>query len=176
MLAALTACHRAPQLATYGVISPFQLTSQDGREFTSHALDGNVWVADFFFTHCLGPCPRMESQMRKIQMAVASYSNVRLVSFTVDPSRDTPVVLAAYSKHFQAVTGRWFFLTGPQATLQRLCRNEFLLGSVDGSLMHSTRFVLVDRRGRIRGYYETAEKGTIGKLISDVKALAAEPS
>lgn len=117
--------------------------------------------------------------MRKVELATNRYGNVRLVSFTVDPARDTPAVMAAYSKHFQAEPGRWFFLTGAQQKLHRLCRDEFKLGNVDGSLAHSTRFVLVDGRARIRGYYETTPPdGTknIEKLIGDVKTLAAERS
>jgi cytochrome oxidase Cu insertion factor (SCO1/SenC/PrrC family) len=172
----LAACHRKPELPEYGSVSQFTLTAQDGREFRSQSLAGNIWVADFFFTHCLGPCPRMGGQMRKIEMAAKDLTNVRLVSFTVDPDRDTPAVLAEYSKRFQAETGRWFFLSGPQATLHRLCREDFKLGDVDGSLNHSTRFVLVDPRSRIRGFYDTSEQGSIDKLIADLKALAAERS
>ncbi|MGH9666585.1 MAG: SCO family protein [Bryobacteraceae bacterium] len=175
----LAACRRAPDLPVYGAISNFTLTSQNGQKFNSGALTGNVWVADFFFTSCMGPCPRMGSQMRKIEMATKSYPNVRLVSFTVDPAHDTPAVLAAYSRHFQAEPGRWFFLTGAKQTLDRLCRHEFKLGDVDGSLMHSTRFVLVDRQTRIRGYYETSPPDghdAIDRLIGDIKTLAAERS
>ncbi|HLJ17407.1 MAG TPA: SCO family protein [Bryobacteraceae bacterium] len=178
-LLALAACRHSSQLPTYGTISEFTLIAQDGQAFSSRELKGNVWVADFFFTHCLGPCPRMGSQMHKIEMTTKNYPNVRLVSFTVDPARDTPIVLADYSKHFLAEPGRWFFLTGAQQTLQHLCRDDFKLGNVDGSLMHSTRFVLVDGHSQIRGYYETSQSeghSAIDQLIADLKALASERS
>lgn len=179
LLVALAACRRAPDLPVYGAVSDFTLVSQDGHEFNSRALAGNVWVADFFFTSCMGPCPRMGSQMRKIEIATKRYPNVRLVSFTVDPAHDTPTVLAAYSKHFQAEPGRWFFLTGAAKTLDHLCLKDFKLGDVDGSLMHSTRFVLVDPKAQIRGYYETGPPdghAAVDRLIGDIKTLAAERS
>ena len=91
---------------------------------------------------------------------------VKLVSFTVDPKHDTPAVLAAYATRYHAEPGRWFFLTGEQAALETLCRNGFKLGDVDGSLVHSTRFVLVDRHSRVRGFYSTSEDGRRGQVAA----------
>jgi protein SCO1/2 len=105
---------------------------------------------------------------------VADLPDVRLVSFTVDPEHDTPVVLAGYAKRFSADPGQWYFLTGPLATLNEIDREGFKLGGMDGSLAHSTRFVLVDPRGRIRGYYHTDEDDGLKQLISDIRRLAKE--
>jgi protein SCO1 len=173
----LIACQRnAPELSLYGVVPAFQLTDQNGRTFDSDALQGKIWVADFIFTNCPGPCPRMTSQMHQVQQAVSRMPDVRLVSFTVDPARDTPQVLAAYAKVHHADTTRWYFLTGPQPTLHDLCRNVFKLGDVDGSLVHSTRFVLIDQKLQIRGYYDTSEADSIPTLVAGVHALAQERS
>jgi len=97
----------------------------------------------------------MSAQMRGVQTAIESMPDVKLVSFSVDPKNDTPAVLAAYATRYRAEPGRWFFLTGEQAALESICRNGFKLGDVDGSLVHSTRFVLLDRRSRVRGFYST---------------------
>lgn len=167
---------RVTPLPVYGQVPRFALTAQMGQQFESRALEGNIWVADFMFTSCLGPCPRMASQMRWVGRQVADLPQVRLVSFTVDPKRDTPEVLAAYARKFPVEPGRWFFLTGAQSTLQQLDRNAFKLGDVDGSLMHSTRFVLVDQRGRVRGYYRTDEENGLKPLIGDIRRLAKEQS
>src|SRR5262249_40475936 len=146
----LAGCQRAREpLPIMQTVPQFALTATDGTEFRSDSLRGQVWVADFIYTTCTGPCPRMTSQMRHVQEAVAPVSNVKLVSFTVDPEHDTPEVLAQYAKRQKADPARWVFLTGPRDTLQKLCREAFLLGNVDGSLDHSTRFVLVDREGRV---------------------------
>lgn len=166
-------CSAAPDLPSYGVVPDFQLTDQLGRLFRSaEKLSGNVWVANFIFTNCPGPCPRMSSQFRDLHRASAG-AGVRFVSFTIDPRRDTPEVLAAYGRRWGADPDRWFFLTGAQADLHRLSRNVFLLGNVDGTLEHSTRFVLVDRHSRIRGFYDTSDKENIQKLSRDLDRLAA---
>lgn len=175
LLCALAACsHPAPALDVFGNIPQFELTAQDGQPFHSQVLAGKIWVADFMYTTCPGPCPRMTSQMREVQDAVLKIPDVRLVSFTVDPSEDTPPVLTAYAKTHGAASSIWYFLTGPVSTLQMLDRDAFKLGNIDGTLQHSTRFVLVDRQGRIRGYYDTSDSSSIPKLISDIQALARE--
>ena len=84
-------------------------------------------------------------------------------------------MLTEYAKRFRAEPGRWWFLTGPESTLQNLNRNAFKLGDIDGSLTHSTRFVLVDGRGRIRGYYHTEEGESLEPLVADIRRLAKEP-
>ena len=114
--------------------------------------------------------------MRRVQTAVTELPDVRLVSFSVDPERDTPTVLAAYAARYQAQPGRWFFLTGDQKTLDAIDRRAFMLGNVDGKLEHSTRFVLVDRQGRIRGYYGTDQDDPTARLIVDIRRLARENS
>src|SRR5258706_14853366 len=167
---------RTSSLPVFYDVPEFELMAQDGRPFNSKVLRGKVWVADFIYTTCPGPCPRMTSQMREVQDAVIKMADVKLVSFTVDPARDTPEVLAAYAKTHGASTVDWYFLTGPEAALQTLDRNTFKLGDLNSSLQHSTRFVLVDRQSRIRGYYDTSESRAISRLISDVYALARERS
>jgi len=169
-------CVRPAQLRVYGHVPDFQLTSQNGQPFNRQSLDGKIWVADFIFTHCTGPCPRMSSAMRRVQTAVTEFSDVRLVSFSVDPERDTPEVLADYARRYHAEAGRWFFLTGDVKTLDALDRRAFMLGNVDGSLEHSTRFVLVDRQGFIRGYYGTSEDDPTAHLIVDIRRLERESS
>jgi protein SCO1/2 len=172
----LVSCTRLPPLPVYGQVPDFQLTSQTSEPFDRKALDGKVWVADFIFTHCSGPCPRLSAQMRRVQTAVTELPDVRLVSFSVDPERDTPAVLAEYAARYHAQPGRWFFLTGDRKTLDALDRRAFMLGNVDGTLEHSTRFVLVDRQGKIRGYYGTDQDDPTARLIVDIRRLARENS
>ncbi len=170
----LAGCASKPALPSYGVVPEFSLTDQTGAAFNSAALNTKIWIADFVFTNCPGPCPRMSSQMHQVETALAGDDTVRFVSFTVDPVRDTPAVLAAYAQHFEATPGKWFFLTGAEAELNRMSRGVFMLGNVDGSLEHSTRFVLIDGSGRIRGYYLTSEAEAIPTLIADTKRLLKE--
>ena len=177
LLLCLAACRqKTPAFPDYGRVPEFQLTAQNGQTFDSAALKGKIWVADFFFTTCPGPCPRMTSQMHQVQEATWKMPDVKLVSFTVDPARDTPQQLALYAKAHHASAEHWYFLTGRQAALNHLGLDAFKLNSVDGTLQHSTRFVLVDKKSHIRGYYETSEPGSIDKLVADIHALGREPA
>ena len=174
---ALAGCVQPQPLPILGEVPEFQLVSETGQPFDSHVLDGRVWVVDFVYTTCDGPCPMMSSKMRLLQTQTASdMPDVRLVSFTVDPAHDTPPVLAAYGKHFTQDPARWTFLTGESAKLNELGLKAFKLNGVDGSLGHSTRFTLVDRRRRIRGYYISSDDGFMPKLMHDIRQLEREKS
>jgi protein SCO1/2 len=164
-----------PPLPDLGNVPDFRLTRETGAAFdSSNALRGKVWVADFIFTNCPGPCPRLTQHMKRVQEGLVGIDAARLVSFTVDPERDTPPVLTAYGKRFGADPARWYFLTGSREELHHLSKNVFQLGDVAPDLEHSTRFVLVDKRGRIRGYYGTSDPSRIVQLIEDAKRLVKE--
>jgi protein SCO1/2 len=172
---ALAACSSKPALPSFGVVPEFVLTDQTGQPFRSKdALNGNVWVADFIFTNCMGPCPRMSGQMKQVRDAFKDQPAVKMASFTIDPERDTPEALAAYAKRYHADPNQWHFLTGSRADLRKLSWDAFHLGDVNGQLDHSTRFVLIDQKSRIRGYYDTSESESIPKLMEDIKTVMKE--
>lgn len=174
--AALTGCAAHASLPSYASVPEFTLTDQTGASFDSDsALKGHVWVADFMFTSCPGPCPRMSKQMSEVQAALKG-TDARMISLTVDPANDTPPVLAKYAKFYSAQPGVWFFLTGNVDTLRHLDRDVFKLGDIDGSLDHSTRFILVDRKSQVRGFYLTSEQDAIARVISDAKVLLKDKS
>jgi protein SCO1/2 len=166
---ALLSC-TGTKLPELGPVDHFLLTDQTNQPFDAEKLKGKVWVADFMFTSCPGPCPRMSGQMQSIQSELKG-TGIQLVSFTVDPVHDTPEVLAAYGAKFKAEPGTWHFLTGDQGDLNHLAKDVFKLGVIDGSLEHSTRFVLIDAAGQIRGYYLTSEADAIPNLIRDARVL-----
>jgi len=172
----LASCSQPKPLDILGQVPNFQLTDQSGQPFDSKSLAGHIWVADFIYTTCDGPCPMMTSHMRRLQNQTAETPDVKLVSFTVDPVHDTPPVLAAYAKQFKADPNRWVFLTGDQPRLNDIALSGFKLNSVDGSMTHSTRFVLVDPKGRIRGYYITGEDAFLPRLMHDIRQLQREKS
>ena len=161
-------------LDAFGTVPDFALTDQTGQRFAGKSMRGKVWVANFMFTNCMGPCPRMASRLHQIQQETAALAGVEIVSFTIDPANDTPVVLAAYAKQHAASPERWHFLTGPQSALHQLSRNVFKLGDVDGTLTHSTRFVLVDRAMEIRRSYDSFDPDDMKKLATDIGALSRE--
>jgi protein SCO1/2 len=168
---ALAGCAARAGLPSYSSVPAFTLTDQTGAPFNSaEKLANSVWIADFIYTTCPGPCPRMSSQMHQVENSLDG-TGVKLVSFTVDPERDTPPVLAEYAGHFGAKPGTWFFLTGSVDSLHHLSRDVFMLGNGDGMLEHSTRFLLIDRASRVRGYYDSSDQDAIPKVIADAKSL-----
>lgn len=168
----LWGCGRGKTLAVYSQIPQFQLTNQEGNRFLRAELDGHVWVADFIFTNCEGPCPRMSSHMHAIQNRTGL--GLKLVSFTVDPDRDTPAALLEYARKFSANPSRWTFLTGDKETLNMLDHDAFKLGSLGAEMDHSTRFVLVDKKGRVRGYYGIADGDPVERIVKDAASLEQE--
>lgn len=173
-LALLGGCTLRSSLPILGVVPPFTLTAENGEPFQSGELAGQVWVADFFFTTCNGPCPRMSTQMRQVQEATREWTDVRLISFTIDPATDTPEVLFQYARRYKASPAKWRFLTGAPEELRRLSSDTFHLAEVGGALEHSSRFALIDRKGRIRGYYDTAATNAIAGLVEDIGKVRKE--
>src|SRR5947207_11748438 len=165
-------------VSSYGTVPSFQFTNQNGQPFGSPQLAGKIWIADFIYTMCPGPCPMISNRMSDLQKPLEK-TDVRLVSFSVDPEKDTPQVLRSYAERLQAEPGRWDFLTGPKSAIYKLSHDGFKLAVSDGSdaqgiPVHSTRMVLVDRHGQIRGYYDAAEPETITKLVADTNHLLRE--
>jgi protein SCO1 len=166
---------RQRTVSSYGSVPEFTLTNQDGKNFGSADLRGKIWIADFVYSTCPGPCPMISSRMSELQKPLQK-TDVHLVSFSVDPAKDTPEILRGYAEKLQAEPGRWDFLTGPQSTIYNLSRNGFKLavGEEKGVPVHSTRMILVDRHGDIRGYYDAVEADAVTKLVADTTHLLRE--
>jgi protein SCO1/2 len=175
MVFLLAACSGPASLPDYSVVPDFRLTERSGREVARQDLDGQVWVADFIFTRCAGICPAMSENMRKLQGRLPK--EIRLVSFSVDPYNDTPEVLTEYANRYGADPERWWFLTGDPKAIQDLSVGGFKLGldATGGTeaepITHSSRFVLVDQAGHIRGYYGTEDADALDRLTADAKKL-----
>ena len=169
---------RQRTVSSYGTVPFFQLVNQNGQAFGSAQLAGKIWIADFIYTTCPGPCPMISSRMSELQKPLEK-TDVYLVSFSVDPEKDTPEVLRGYAEKLQAEPAHWDFLTGPKSTIYKLSHDGFKLAVSDrsdgeGIPVHSTRIVLVDRHGQIRGYYEGTEADAMTKLLADTNHLLRE--
>lgn len=152
----------------------FRLIERNGQPLGLADLRGKVWIADFIFTRCPGPCPRMSSLMAALQRDLRSEEALRLVSISVDPEFDTPEVLAKYADRYEADEARWFFLTGDKTAIHQLAKSGFLVGGMDDVTLHTTRFVLIDRQGRVRGYYSSSDEEDLRKLGTDARVLLRE--
>ncbi len=171
-------------LGFYGQVPDFSLLERSGRTLDLADLRGKVWIANFIYTHCTDTCPLQSARMAELQEDLSGEKDVRLISITVDPERDTPEVLSQYAERYRADPGRWFFLTGEKEAIYRLAQEGFHLSAVEippeeqdttgASHMHSSRFVLVDQQGQIRGYYHSTDPEALRRLLRDVKTLLQE--
>ncbi len=116
----------------------------------------------------------MTTHMASLHRSYMMVDDVRLVSISVNPDNDTPEVLAKYAKKFNANTQKWYFLTGSLSDIQKIAVKSFKLGQIDEPVFHSSFFSLVDRKGRIRGYYDSADKKNIERLFKDIARLVEE--
>ena len=164
----------------HGAVGDFTLTERNGRTVKRSDLLGKVWVASFVFTCCSGACPQISGSMAQLHHEMADKGEVTLVTFTVDPERDTPAVLKEYAARHGADSERWLFLTGEQGKLYELIEKSFQLAvkqnegtarSPGNEVTHSSRLVLVDRRGRIRGYYDGRRTDDNGNPTDDLPRL-----
>ncbi len=181
-------------LDVFGTVPDFSLIERSGRKVGLSDLAGKVWITNFIYTHCPDTCPLQSAEMAKIQADFPEEKDLRLVSITVDPERDTREVLSQYAKRYGADLERWLFLTGEKKSIYRLALEGFRLSVVDPAegvkswllgpapllahheetgkqFIHSSRFVLVDRQARIRGYYHSNEDESLQRLRRDARVL-----
>lgn len=176
-------------LPDLGALPDFSLTDQNGQNVGLSQYRDKVWVANFIFTSCAGTCPLLTQRMKRVQEAIIKSgegtSQFQIVSFSVDPERDTPERLKQYAEEYGALPQVWSFLTGSMDQINRTVVQGFkiAMGKVkredapvpptEGEIfdvVHGEKFVLVDGKGRIRGYYDSDRDG-ITRLIKDMKSL-----
>jgi protein SCO1/2 len=179
----LTSCTKpAEPLPKRFQLPHFVLTERSGQPFDSATMRGKIWVADFFFATCPGVCLDMTQRMSYIKNATLDVPDARFLSISTD-EKDTPEVLREYADRHKA-GDRWFFVTGEKAKVFQLSVEGFKLAIADApgvdlaeKFIHSTKLVLIDREGWIRGYYDgIGEKkaAEAERLIADIKRLQAE--
>ncbi len=168
-------------LKVLGTVPDFSLIERSGRPIGLSDLKRKVWVADFIYTNCPDTCPIQSAQMKQLQTEFMNEKDLRLVSITVDPKRDTPKVLSEYAKRFGADPEHWLFLTGEKEAIYRLAQEGFRLGAAEiphdgrpesgATHTHSPRFVVIDRSANIRGYYTSTDGEALMRLRRDLKTL-----
>lgn len=168
----------------YGSLPDFTLVDQNSQKTTLANLRGNICIADVIFTRCAGQCLIMSATMEEIQAALPPSLPVKLISFTTDPGYDTPAVLKKYGERYDALEGRWLFLTGGKGALRRATVDGLKLSVVDKPpgeqdnaadlFIHSTKLVLLDKEAHIRGYFDGETAESVAQLIAGAKTLARE--
>ena len=163
----------------YHTIPPFKFMNQDGKTVDQSIVKGKVYVADFFFTTCQTICPVMSKQLDRVYKSYKDENDLMILSFTVQPETDTAEQLERYAKSFNANTKRWVFLTGEKPALYELARKGYLLNNDAGTgdaddFIHTQNFALIDKKGRIRGFYDGTLTDEVDQLIVDAGFLLRE--
>lgn len=183
LLLVTAGCSREPSpepLPSLGKVPAFSFVSEQGTPVTETSWKGNVWIADFVFLRCGGTCPQMTAKMAALAEQLASEKRIRFVSFDVDPDHDSVADLAAHARSLGADPTRWSFVRGEREPLRTRVRRGFKLGLEEGKpgdpepILHSTRFVLVDVTGTIRGYYDALDPDSFRKVAADALRLLRE--
>ncbi len=159
-------------------IQPFILTNQDSQILNNQDLSGKVVLVDFFFTSCPSICPKMKSNLLMVHEAMAKESDFIIISHTIDQKRDTVARLRDYSRKLGVDTRRWQFVTAERDTILSLAKSYLVSASEDedapGGFVHSGNFILLDRKGRIRAYYDGTRSESVPQILNDINELLKE--
>lgn len=161
-------------------IGEFSFVNQYNEKVTAEDVKGKIWIAEYFFTTCTNICIDMNQNMIHVQNAFKNDENVKILSFTVNPEVDTPEILKKYAEEHYALKNQWHFLTGEKDSLYSFARKSIFvlkpaeaanLGDAGSDFIHTNNFVLIDKVGRIRGYYDGTNMEAVHQLIEDIKLL-----
>ena len=165
-------------------IAPFAFTNQNGKKVTNKDYEGKIYVADFFFTTCQTICPKMTDNMVWLQDKIKDNPKVKLLSHSVFPNEDTVEVLKKYAKEKGVVDSKWNLVTGNQKEIYKIARQSYLVVKTGKpeelyDMVHTENFVLVDQKGRIRGFYnglnideKVKGENNLTQLLEDIELLS----
>lgn len=159
-------------------IPPFQFVDQDSGIVNGATLQNKIFVADFFFTSCPSICPKMMAEMLKVNDKYKDNPEVVILSYSIDPVRDSVARLKAYEKKLGVSSNKWHFLTGNKDSIYALA-DKYLVSALEdpdapGGYIHSGNFILIDKQRRIRGYYDGTSDDAVDKLQADMDILLKE--
>ena len=167
----------------YHTVPDFEFVNQEGNVVTRKDYENNIVVVDYFFTSCLGPCPKMSEGMQFLQERIkeSDAEDVKLLSHTVDPEHDSVEVLKEYGDLYGADPKYWSLVTGNKKDLYRQAREGYYLVATQGDggeddFIHSQRFVLIDQNGHIRGYYDGTSRKELERLLKEIEILRYQHS
>jgi protein SCO1/2 len=164
---------------TYHTIAPFDFVDQDSTQVTNGTFAGRIYVADFFFTTCRTICPIMKTQMLRVYQATKDMPDVLILSHTIDPEYDTVALLRDFARRLGVESSRWHFVTGAKDSIFKIAQTSYFATALEDKtepdgFIHSGAFILIDRKGRIRGTYDGTKEEAVDKLIKDIARLRQE--
>jgi protein SCO1 len=163
----------------YHTIPSFSFVNQDGKIVNNNDYNGKIYIADFFFVKCEGICPKMATQLQRVQEKFKNDPGVMILSHTVNPEEDSVEALAGYAAKLKADPKKWNFVTGGKKELYDMARYGYYLTVMEGDggpddFIHSETFVLVDPERHIRGIYDGTNASEVDRMIRDIGVLQTE--
>lgn len=162
----------------YHTIGKFEFVDSENQVVSDLDFKGSVFISDFFFTQCEGICPKMSTGLSRVQEYYRTNDLVKFLSHTVDPEYDNGSVLTEYAKFYNAIPGKWYFVTGNKKSIYNKAIKSYLIvaGEEDSDVefVHSEKLVLIDKEKRIRGYYDGTSKEEIERLVLEINVLLQE--
>lgn len=163
----------------YHTIAPFRFVDQDSAWVDNNTFKGKIYVADFFFTSCRTICPIMKTQMHRVYELTKDMPDVLLLSHSIDPEYDTVALLHDFAKRLGVETSKWHFVTGVKDSIYKIAQTSYYATALEDKtepdgFIHSGAFLLIDKKGRIRGKYDGTKEEDVNRLIADIKKLRDE--
>jgi len=163
----------------YHTIARFEFVDQDSALITNTVFRDKIYVADFFFTSCRTICPIMKTQMLRVYEATRDMPDVLLLSHSIDPEYDTVALLHDFAKRLGVESKRWHFVTGVKDSIFKIAQTSYFATALEDKTepdryIHSGAFLLIDRKGRIRGKYDGTKEEDVNRLIEEIKMLRLE--
>ena len=162
-------------------VQPFTFINQDGKLVKNSDLEGNVYVAEYFFTTCPGICKQMNANMKHVYGKLKDQPDFKIVSLTCDPATDSSAQLKQYANKLDVDTNKWIFLTGNKKELYQSARLSFMIDdpqnnvvNIEDDFLHTQNWALVDKKGEVRKVYDGLNKDEINEMIADAKKLLKE--
>ena len=160
----------------YHTIADFSLTNQNGETVTQDTYKDKIYIADFFFTTCQTICPIMTDHMYQIQKEIVNDDDVMLLSHSVTPKIDSVAQLRKYANENGVIDRKWNLITGDKKQIYELARKSYLAVKTNGNgdqydMIHTENFLLIDKKRRVRGFYDGTKTEDIERLLEDIKTL-----
>jgi protein SCO1 len=187
-----TACNNNNKLTVYGprtagkttsdsldyTVPVYTFVDQDSNIVDSNTVRNKIYVVDFFFTSCPSICPKMMKEMGLVYDKYKTNNEVAILSYSIDPRRDTVARLKNYEKKLGISASRWHLLTGDKDSIYRMADKYLVSAHEDpdaaGGFIHDGNFILMDKQNRIRGYYDGTKEDAVQKLMGDMDILLKE--
>ena len=181
--------HKKSDLVKIGPAPDFSLTNQNNETISNETYEGKVYVLEFFFSTCPTICPKMNANLKQVEMQFKGQKDFGVASITINPETDTSEVLKKHAQDLEITSENWHLLTGDKEYIYKIANKGFNMyaaenSKVNGGFEHSGLFALIDKEGNIRCrkddfgnpilYYDGLEKEGIKAITEDIKLLLQE--